>query len=79
MAIGASIAANCERCFKYHFSQARKLGVSCEDMARAVATAQKVKNAPARDIIDMAQRFLNCAEVFVEEAAAEEANPRRCC
>ncbi|MEW6487002.1 MAG: arsenite efflux transporter metallochaperone ArsD [Thermodesulfobacteriota bacterium] len=40
VAIGAAIASNCEPCFKHHCGQALKLGVSREDMARAVRTAQ---------------------------------------
>ena len=56
VAIGAAIAANCEPCFKYHFDKARKLGVSKEDMARAVTTGQKVKESPARAILELAER-----------------------
>lgn len=48
VAIGAAIAANCEPCFKYHYDQARKLGVSNTDMRRAVDLAQMVKDTPAR-------------------------------
>lgn len=58
VAIGAAIAANCEPCFKYHFQQAKKLGVSREDMMRAVQTAQSVKEIPAKAILQLAQRFL---------------------
>ena len=58
VAIGAAIASNCEPCFRYHFDKARKLGVSLEDMARAVKTAQEVKEAPARSILELANRYL---------------------
>ena len=58
VAIGASIASNCEPCFKFHFDKARKLGVSLEDMARAVETAQAVKESPARSVLELANRFL---------------------
>ena len=57
VAIGAAIAANCEPCFKYHFQQARKLGVSRDDMMRAVQTAQAVKEAPAKAMLDLAHRY----------------------
>jgi AhpD family alkylhydroperoxidase len=59
VAIGAAIASNCEPCFKFHFNQARKLGVSREDMARAVATAREVEEAPAKMVLDTAARLLN--------------------
>jgi AhpD family alkylhydroperoxidase len=58
VAIGASIAANCEPCFKYHFDRARRLGVSREDMMRAVKTAQAVKDTPARAVLELADRYL---------------------
>jgi hypothetical protein len=58
VAIGAAIAANSEPSFKFHFEQARRLGVSTEDLACAVKTAQTVKDTPAQSIFDLAQRFL---------------------
>jgi AhpD family alkylhydroperoxidase len=58
VAIGAAIAANCEPCFKYHFQQAKKLGVSREDMMRAVNTAQSVKETPAKAMLQLAHRYL---------------------
>jgi RNA polymerase sigma factor (sigma-70 family) len=57
VAIGAAIAANCEPCFRYHFDKARKLGVSKEDMARAVTTAQTVKESPARAVLALAEKY----------------------
>jgi AhpD family alkylhydroperoxidase len=58
VAIGAAIAANCEPCFKYHFQQAKKLGVSREDMMRAVKTAHSVKETPAKAMLQLAHRYL---------------------
>ena len=59
VAIGAAIAANCELCFKYHFQQAKKLGVSREDMMCAVKTAEGVKETPAKAMHQLAQRLLD--------------------
>jgi AhpD family alkylhydroperoxidase len=58
VAIGAAIASNCEPCFKFHYAAARKLGVSREDMASAVAMAQRVKDTPAQSILMLADRVL---------------------
>ncbi len=58
VAIGAAIGSNCEPCFKYHYDQARKLGVSDADMRRAVDMAQMVKDTPARSILNLAERFV---------------------
>jgi AhpD family alkylhydroperoxidase len=72
VAIGAAIAANCEPCFRYHFDKARKLGVSKEDMSRAVATAQMVKDSPARAMLALAEKYLGTKP-------ATDAAPGACC
>lgn len=59
VAIGAAIASNCEPCFKYHYDVARTLGVSADDMRRAVDLAQKVKDTPARAMHELAERYLS--------------------
>ena len=76
VAIGAAIASNCETCFKYHFSQARKLGVSREDMALAVELAHKVKNAPAQNMLALADRIL---ETNFSNMEFKNATPECCC
>ncbi len=58
VAIGAAIAANCEPCFRFHFAEARKLGVTSEEMAEAVAVAQAVKDAPAQTMLTLADKYL---------------------
>ncbi len=93
VAIGAAIASNCEPCFRYHFDKARKLGVSREDMARAVATAKMVKESPARAVIELAEKYLGTTIAAKEGpgacgAPAEAApltlggsasSPKKCC
>jgi AhpD family alkylhydroperoxidase len=72
VAIGAAIACNCEPCFKYHFREALKQGVSRGDVALAVATARKVKEHIAEQMQKMAGEQL---------AAASETGPKpgSCC
>lgn len=74
IALGAAIASNCEACFKFHFDKARKLGVSREDMLRAVTIAQAVKETPARSVFELAQRHLRRGPSLqqVAPAPAEE-------
>jgi AhpD family alkylhydroperoxidase len=59
VSIGAAIASNCQPCFKFHYDKARKLGVSREDMQRAVKTAQGVKDTPAKAVLSLADRYLS--------------------
>ncbi len=64
VAIGASIASNCEPCFKYHFAQAQKLGVAKEDIAKAVAIAEMVKEAPDQSIKKLARQYLRGVKII---------------
>jgi len=61
VAIGAAIAANCEVCFKHHYNEARKLGVSNEDMCLAVETGHAVKSRSDRVVVELADRYLSNA------------------
>ncbi len=71
VAIGAAVASNCEPCFEFHYDKARKLGVSREDMLRAVTTAQNVKDAPAKAMLELAQRHLS-RDAAINAAASQE-------
>jgi AhpD family alkylhydroperoxidase len=57
VAIGASIAANCEPCLRFHVNEAEKLGVTKEDVSRAIAMATKVKEAPNKNVMRLAARL----------------------
>jgi len=59
VAIGAAIASNCEPCFRFHYDKAKRFGVSPEDMRKAVTLAQRVKEAPARAVLELAERYLD--------------------
>ncbi len=74
VAIGAAIASNCEPCFRFHYDKARKLGISREDMARAVATAKMVKEAPARAVLALADKYLE-GKVDGEETPQASCTP----
>jgi len=61
VAIGAAIACNCEPCFKYHFREALAHGVSRGNVALAVATARKVKEHIAEQVLKTAGEQLAAA------------------
>ena len=62
VAIGAAIAGNCEPCFRHHFDLGRKLGLSKEDIRKAVDVALGVKAAPHRKVLETADRYLAMEE-----------------
>lgn len=78
VAMGAAIASNCESCFKYHHDTARKLGVSTQDMQRAVDLAQKVKDTPARAMLELAGRYFK-PESGNSPVKGASVAPESCC
>jgi len=82
VAIGAAIGSNCEPCFKFHYDQARKLGVEDADMRRAVDLARKVKETPARAMLELASRILDkkpsLAAIGVVAASSAQAQGSCC-
>lgn len=84
VAIGASVAAGCEPCFRFHYDKARKLGVSRDDMRQAADLARGVKETPARAMLELADRYLSISQP--EESTVEPAMtppaveaPSACC
>lgn len=71
-AIAAAVACNCESCFKHHFREALSCGASRSDVAMAVATARKIKEQMAEQILKTAGEQL---------AASRDDGPRpgSCC
>lgn len=57
VAVAAAVASHCELCLRWHRRQASKLGVSDDDLSRAVATAQMVKEVPAQRLLELASKL----------------------
>ena len=58
VAIGAAVASNCIPCIEYHIPEARKSGLSDEQIREAVQIAEKLKQVPAKKILDAAAALL---------------------
>ena len=71
VAIGASIAANCLACFKFHHDRAIQLGLSADDISRAVNMALAVKKTAGEHVMKLADSTLN--------PAPKVAGPASCC
>lgn len=56
VAIGASAAANCDTCLRYHSKRAEDLGLDKDDIASAVQVGIMVKQVPERRLLAMAER-----------------------
>jgi AhpD family alkylhydroperoxidase len=74
VAIGAAIAANCQPCVTFHIRQGRESGLTDTQLRAAVAVAQKVKETPARLVLETADRLL-----ARDERTPAEPAPSACC
>jgi AhpD family alkylhydroperoxidase len=73
VALGAALACNCEPCLRYHFREARKLGLSDEDIRAAFEMAAMVKQTPTRNASQLAERLLSSvAEEGPQEHTSKE-------
>ncbi len=61
VALAAAIGANCEPCFTFHYEQSRRLGIPPDTVVAGARLAERVKDAPARSMIELAARLLSMA------------------
>lgn len=48
--IAAAVAGHCQPCFDYHFIEAKKLGITLEEVKATVKIAQAVRQAGNSDM-----------------------------
>ena len=58
VAIGASVAANCHPCVKYHVNKAREIGVDKEDIAEAISVGKMVRKGAAGKMDELTSEIL---------------------
>lgn len=58
VALGAAMGSNCVPCIEYHIPEARQAGLSDAQIAGAIRLADKVRQVPARKLLDTAHRVL---------------------
>ena len=58
VALGAAISSNCIPCVEYHIPEARKAGLSDEQIHEAIRISDKVRKVPARKVLEAAEAVL---------------------
>ena len=58
VALGAALGSNCVPCIEYHVPQARKAGLSDSEIAEAIRLSDKVRQVPARKVLDVALQMV---------------------
>jgi AhpD family alkylhydroperoxidase len=76
VAIGAAIGTNCEPCFTYHYSEACKLGLARGDISQAGELGERVKRAPAQNMLVLADKILGTS---LSTQTPVDPSPGSCC
>jgi AhpD family alkylhydroperoxidase len=71
IAVGASIAANCQACLEYHASKARESGAAEQEIAEAVQVGKMVRKGAASKMDKFAA---NLAQAVPSTATASDEN-----
>lgn len=58
VALGAALGSNCVPCIEYHIPQARKAGLSDAEIHAAIVLADKVRQVPAKKVLETARNLL---------------------
>jgi 4-carboxymuconolactone decarboxylase len=66
VALGAALGSNCVPCIEHHVPEARRAGLTDRQIGEAIRLADKVRQVPARKVLDAALGLL------VNDAAGAE-------
>ncbi len=77
VALGAAMGSNCVPCIEYHIPEARKAGLADTQISEAIRLADKVRQVPARKVLDAAVKMLpgTFGHVQTSESACATAAP----
>ena len=62
IAIGASVAANCQPCLKYHVSKAKESGADEQEIMEAIAVAKMVRKGAMSKMDQLASTIFTAPE-----------------
>jgi len=84
VALGAALAAGCAPCLDYHVPRAREAGLSDEEMAEAIALADKIRRVPADKALETATHaiaapYATAGEESCAGSPERTAGPSSCC
>lgn len=72
VSLGAAMGSNCVPCIEYHIPEARKAGLADAQISEAIRLADKVRQVPARKVLDAAAKML-------PDTSAGDQNSERAC
>ena len=70
VALGAAMGSNCVPCIEFHIPEARRAGLSDAQIRAAIERADKVRQTPARKVLEAAMSALDDGVGKAGESAA---------
>jgi len=61
VALGAAMGSNCVPCIEYHIPKAREAGLSDFEIAEAIRLSDRVRQVPARKVLDVALQMVSAS------------------
>lgn len=68
VALGAAMGSNCVPCVEYHIPEARKAGLTDVQITEAIHLADRVRQVPAKKVLDVAMQLTGEAPVDLSTA-----------
>ncbi|MCM8827094.1 MAG: carboxymuconolactone decarboxylase family protein [Candidatus Omnitrophica bacterium] len=56
--IAAAVAGQCQRCFSYHYNEAKRLGIDRNDIEEAIEFAKAIRAAGAQGMDEFVKRVI---------------------
>ncbi|MCM8774831.1 MAG: carboxymuconolactone decarboxylase family protein [Candidatus Omnitrophica bacterium] len=56
--IAAAVAGHCQKCFSYHYHEAKKLGIDSDEINEAVEFAKAIRTAGNQGMDEFVQRMI---------------------
>jgi len=74
VALGAALGSNCVPCVEYHIPEARKAGLNDEQIVEAMHLADRVRQVPAKKVLEVGLQMLGQLPV---DSGGAKAHPCR--
>ena len=56
--IAAAVAGHCQKCFSYHYNEAKRIGIDQKDIQEVVEFAKAIRSAGNQGMDDLVQRMI---------------------
>ena len=81
VALGAALSSNCVPCIEYHVPKALESGLSDAEIHAAIELADKIRQVPARKVLEAATKGLAATAPTASGACGDKAasGTKSCC